>query len=215
MNLEDLLRDGASSLDVHLTDRQIERSFLVMNELLKWNRKINLTSITDRAQVVVKHFLDSLAVVPHIPEHATILDIGSGGGFPVLPVAIARPDVTAVSVDSVEKKIFFQRQACRVAGVDNVTPVHARGETLVGRYPAHFDIVVSRAFSDIPLFLSMAIPVLRAGGMAIAMKGARGKEEAVEAERYLPEGVTLQEFHEFELPAAGGSRAILKYIKHS
>ena len=213
MKLHELLQTEAAALGVPLGDDVVRRFLLFMDELLKWNRKVNLTAICEPREVVVKHFLDSLTVVPLIPPGAFLLDLGSGGGFPVIPVALVRPDVRAVSVDSVEKKIFFQRQACRVVGVNNVEAVHLRGEELGRKYPAAFDVGVSRAFSDIPSFLAMIGPAVRPGGTAIAMKGRRGAEEAAASAGLLPGGFTLTREIDFTLPNDGGSRTVIMYVK--
>jgi 16S rRNA (guanine527-N7)-methyltransferase len=123
--LHDMLLNGAAESGVSLTERHIDGLLLLMLQLRKWNRKFNLTAITKEREIVVKHFLDSLTVVPLIPEGSRVLDIGSGGGFPAIPLALVRSDLDVTSVDAAEKKIFFQRHAVRLLGIERFTALHA------------------------------------------------------------------------------------------
>lgn len=123
-----ILQEGAAELGVAISDELLASFSLLANELQKWNRKINLTAITGDEEIALKHFVDSLALCRLVSGDDELLDLGSGGGFPVLPLALVFPDLTAVSVDAVEKKIIFQRHAARLLGCRRFEAVHARGE---------------------------------------------------------------------------------------
>lgn len=206
----ELLRTGAAELGVPLTSAELGQFNLLAAELKKWNRKINLTAIKDDAAIVVKHFLDSLTLLKVVPGKGSLLDIGSGGGFPAIPLKIMRHGLHVTSVDAVEKKVIFQRHAGRTLHLHGFDAIHARGEELAGKYAGHFDWVVSRAFSDIPTFVRMALPLLKDTGKMVAMKGKGGKVEAHGAEKSLAEmGVKVCEAVEFRLPISGDSRCLV------
>lgn len=205
-----LLMQGAHALGVVLSadDAELFRRFA--EELVKWSRKINLTAITTEAEIVVKHFLDSLTLLQVVGDAGRLADIGAGAGFPSIPVKIVRPRLVVVSVDAVEKKVVFQRHAARILGLEGIEAIHARGEKLAEGLSCSFDWVVSRAFSDIPAFARMALPLLAPGGSIIAMKGRGGREEAERAEPLIADmGVRIAEIREFELPISGDRRSLI------
>ena len=143
-------------------------------------------------------------------EH--IVDLGSGGGFPGLPLKIARPALSVVSVDSVAKKIAFQRHAARLFGLQGFSPLHLRAEALpeLPGYAGSFDVVVSRAFAALPVFAALALPCLQPQVRIVAMKGAEGERELAEAGGELAElGLTCTEVRQLQLPASGARRSLL------
>jgi 16S rRNA (guanine527-N7)-methyltransferase len=211
---KDLLATGARELGVELSPGQLASLNQFAEELKKWNRKINLTAIDDDEGIAVKHFVDSLSLLKVIGGNGRMLDIGSGGGFPCIPVRIALPELEIVSVDAVVKKISFQKQAARLLKLDRFEAIHVRAETLAEQYAASFDYVVSRAFSDIPSFVAMALPVLKPGGRIIAMKGRNTAEEIAAAHEALASlGVMVQKVTEFPLPCSGDARALVELAR--
>jgi len=184
----------------------------LLDELLRWNRTHNLTAITDPVEGIEKHLVDSLTLLPLLAGYERLLDLGSGGGFPGLPLKIARPDLSIVSVDSVAKKINFQRHAVRLLGLRGFEPLHARAESL-SEFPGYsggFDVVVSRAFASLPVFASLALPCLQPRGRILAMKGAEGERELMEAESELASyGLFCTDLQQLRLPASGALRCLL------
>jgi 16S rRNA (guanine527-N7)-methyltransferase len=142
----DLLRTCAAELSIALGPEQLSAFASLYTELQKWNRKINLTAIRDERNIVLKHFIDSLTLLGLLDGVHAVLDLGSGGGFPILPLKIMVPELAAVSVDAVEKKILFQRHAARLLGLREFSALHVRGEHLKQDFADSFDCVVSRAF---------------------------------------------------------------------
>jgi 16S rRNA (guanine527-N7)-methyltransferase len=206
----ELLAKGAAELGVPLTDFQLDKFRTLALELQKWNNKINLTAVTADEQIVVKHFLDSLTLRQVVGETGRLLDLGSGGGFPALPLKIVLTKLEVVSVDAVEKKIMFQRHMGRLLDLRGFTAVHERGERLVHDYPGNFDWVVSRAFADIASFVRLALPLLKEDGRIVAMKGSRGAEEAAAAEpALLAMGFSVLQAKEFRLPLSGDARCLV------
>ncbi|QWV93338.1 16S rRNA (guanine(527)-N(7))-methyltransferase RsmG [Geomonas oryzisoli] len=211
---KDLLKKGASELGLELTPAQLNALDLFAEELKKWNRKINLTAITDDEGIAVKHLVDSLSLLKAVHGPGRMLDIGSGGGFPGIPVKVVQPDLEIVSVDAVVKKISFQKQAVRLLNLVGFDALHVRAETLAAQYAGHFDWVVSRAFSDIPSFVAMALPVLKDGGRIVAMKGKSVAEEVTAAEAELEKlGARVECRHDFTLPGSGDARSLVILVK--
>ena len=204
------LVQGARELGVELTSAELGKFYHFAAELKKWARKINLTAITADEEIAVKHFLDSLTLLKVVTGHGRLLDIGSGGGFPSIPVKIACHGLKVVSVDAVEKKVIFQRHAARLLGLHDFEALHARGEELSGQYAGYFDWVVSRAFSDIPTFVRIALPLLKENGKIVAMKGRGGREEAhLVSASFVELGVKVTDVMEFRLPISGDARSLI------
>ena len=166
-------------MGLQLSAGVIEREKSFIDELLRWNQRINLTSIRTYDEAVEKHLLDSLLLLAHLDGVGDLLDMGSGGGLPGIPLAIADSTLNVVSVDSVGKKINFQKHIKRLLQLDNLTALNSRIEdlekTVLGQ--RKYDLVVSRAFSSLEVFLGYAAPWLKPGGRLIAMKGPEGRGE--------------------------------------
>jgi len=209
-SLREMLSAGAGELGLTLAPTNIDRLLLLVTELRKWNRVINLTTITSEQEIIVKHLLDSLTVVPLIPNGARVLDLGSGGGFPGVPLALVRPDLCVTSVDATLKKIHFQRHIVRLLGLANLNPLHARGELLAGNHAGRFDVILSRAFSSLPDFVAPAQPLLASDGIIIAMKGKNGEEEAAATGLFLEKRrLALREVHRLRLPFSNDQRTLV------
>jgi 16S rRNA (guanine527-N7)-methyltransferase len=210
VQMKDLLLQCGHQLGLELTPNAVGKFNEFSAELKKWNKKINLTSITDDRDIVLKHFVDSLVLIKLIGGTGSLLDIGSGGGFPAIPVKIMLPGLSVVSVDAVEKKVLFQRHMARILGLKDFSAIHARGEELAKKYAGHFDYIVSRAFSDIPTFVRIALPLLKDNGRIVAMKGKRGSEEAAAAAvQCSTMGVKITGLHDFRLPVSGEFRCLV------
>ncbi len=173
----DPLAAGAAALGVPLDATQLAQLETFVALLAKWNKTYNLTAIRDTPRMVTHHLLDALAVLPHLPMRSgqRVLDVGSGGGIPGIPLAIARPDWHVVTVDSNHKKVAFMTQAAIELKLANVEAHAVRVEDLVPAAP--FDIVISRAFSDLATFASTSARHLAPAGVLAAMKGVHPDEE--------------------------------------
>lgn len=170
-----LLDRGLAELNLNLPPEDRAKLLAFASLLGKWNRVYNLTAIRSPEQAITHHLLDSLVVLPHLSGFNRIADIGSGGGLPGIPLAIARPDLQIVSIETVGKKSSFQQQAKIELGLSNFTPQHARVEDV---QPAEaFDAVISRAFSDVSDFVRLTRHLLKPGGRFVAMKGVYPQDE--------------------------------------
>ena len=158
-------------MGMSLSEEQINSFELFAAELKKWNRKVNLTSICKDVDIAVKHIIDSLVFAACVNDGEHVLDIGSGAGMPAIPLKIANPEARVVSVDAVGKKILFQRHVARMLGLKDFEALHTRVEDLHATHACRFDVITSRAFSRMELFVALAAPLLKSGGRIIAMKG--------------------------------------------
>ena len=176
---QSFIADGARKLGVEI-DAGITTQFSIhASELIKWNRKLNLTSITHPKDLAVKHFLDSLAPAHFIPDNARMLDIGSGGGFPGIPLKILNPSLKVMLIDGTRKKVNFLKHALRTLKLESIEAHQIRAENLHAdpAYVNLFDVIISRALSPLKLFVKMALPLLAQQGIIMAMKGEVNPEE--------------------------------------
>lgn len=196
------LQRGAVELGVALDERAVARLVAYAALLDKWNRVYNLTAIREEAKLVTHHLLDSLAVLPHLPA-GRLLDVGSGGGLPGIPVAIAQPERRVTLLDSNHKKGTFLRQAVMELELGNVDVAVERIED--HRPPQAYDAVISRAFSDLADFVNLAGASAAAHGSLIAMKGVHPHEEIAR----LPASWSVNRVVELQVPRLDASRRLL------
>ena len=178
----DLIIEGAATFDIDLNHSQTRQFAVHATELVRWNRKINLTAITDPFEVAIKHFLDSLPAARFLPKDATLLDIGSGGGFPGLALKILMPSLSITLIDASRKKVSFLKHVIRTLKLDNIEALHIRAEDLAGDplYRNRFNVIISRAVSSLELFCRLALPFLIDEGSMLALKGDVGIDEIKE-----------------------------------
>ncbi len=208
--LAGILTEGFAEMGLLVSGDQLASCLLLAAELKKWNRRVNLTAITDDRGIAAKHLIDSCMLASTLPERGQLLDIGSGAGFPAIPIALFRPDMSVVSIDAVAKKISFQRHAARLLGLKNVEAVHVRAEDLARSRPHSFDLVVSRAFSRIDLFVELGAPLMKRGGCLVAMKGPATGDELDAAGRVLEQnGLICTETTHYCLPFGSGDRSLI------
>jgi len=169
------LKTGAQKLGIDLSPTQLEQFSLYYHELIEWNKKINLTSITDPQDAQIKHFLDSLSLLLALKQplgDCSFIDIGSGGGFPGLPLKIAFPDIHIVLLEATAKKASFLRHVSQQLGLENVEVVGQRAETAAhnDQYRQRFDYAVCRAVAPLASLAELALPLCSIGGCFIALK---------------------------------------------
>lgn len=210
-----LLDEGARSMGMELDRSQIAQFAAHATELMTWNRTTNLTAITDPVEIAVKHFLDTLPVSSLLPSGSRLLDIGSGGGFPGIPLKILRPDLHVFLIDASRKKVSFQKHIISMLGLKDVETRHARAEELKEELrpeSRRYDVIVSKAVSRLDRFLDQAVPLLGRPGMLIAMKG-RSVDTEVEAarSRIEAEGLSLST-KKYRLPYIDIERCLIILI---
>jgi 16S rRNA (guanine527-N7)-methyltransferase len=203
--------DGARKLGIEIDEGATALFSIHATELIKWNRKMNLTSITQPGDIAVKHFLDSLPPAQIIPQNARLLDIGSGGGFPGIPLKILKPSISVLLIDGVRKKVNFLKQIIRILKLENIEALQIRAENLLKapECTSYFDVIVSRALSGLKPFVKSALPLLAKHGTVIGMKGEVEQKE-LDAVRFdvLGDGYSLSVRH-YKLPSIEARRSII------
>lgn len=201
-----------------LTDGQLGQLDQYARLLVEWNEKINLTAITDRQEIAVKHFLDSLSLLHFVPpeQNAVVLDVGSGAGFPGMVLRIARPDLRLTCMDGTQKRIHFLSELAAALGLQEVVCLHARAEE-AGRDPAlreTFDYVTARAVANLHALVEYCLPFVKPGGKFVAMKGPDGATEADKAAKAIQTlGGEIRGVHTFTLPGTDFSRTLIEVAK--
>jgi 16S rRNA (guanine527-N7)-methyltransferase len=211
--LKQILKAGGAALRLDIGDKAISLFLNYLEELTEWNKKINLTSVTGDRDIIIRHFLDSLILTPLLVNQKNLLDIGSGAGFPGIPLKIILPDLKVTLMDSINKKVVFMRHIIRTLGLKNIEAIQARAEDkeTIRKFVACFDVVTSRAFAELGKFLESASPYAKKGGMLLALKGPKGSEE-VKALKQLND-IEYIEAREVRLPFSDVTTTILVFRK--
>ncbi len=207
----EILREGAFLLGVELSPVMEGLFMRYLSELKVWNKKINLTSLRDDRDIVIGHFLDSISAARFVPAPSRVLDIGSGAGFPGIPIKIVSPSVEVTLLDSAHKKVMFMREVIRALGLADAEAVWGRAEddrNGIGR--RSFDRVITRAVGPIPDILRLSEPYLAPGGRVILMRGQRGGDEWEAAAGEVTKEFRLAGRSDFTLPFGGQSRVIFE-----
>ena len=168
---------------LELTDRQKEQFELYAKMLVEWNEKMNLTSITDEEGIYMKHFYDSLVPSFDIEIKGSLCDVGSGAGFPSIPLKIMYPDLKVTIIETLGKRVTFLNELAKTLGIE-INAIHARAEECSDLRET-FDFVTARAVANMPLLCELCIPLVRVGGKFIVMKGLSGKEELNDSKKAL------------------------------
>ncbi|MCA2002145.1 MAG: 16S rRNA (guanine(527)-N(7))-methyltransferase RsmG [Chloroflexi bacterium] len=212
--MDALVRDALSLFNVHLTGRHILALAAYERELLEWNQKFNLTAIRDAESIRVKHFLDSFSCVlawKAVPPQR-LIDVGTGAGFPGIPLKILYPSMQLTLVESVGKKAKFCQHIVDTLGLEHVTVVHARAEDL-GQKAEHregYDWAVARAVANLNALCECLLPLVKVGGTALAQKGESGPAEAQSAEKAMKLlGGKLRKLIPVNLPGVADDRYLL------
>lgn len=184
-----LLKSCCEQMQIPLSQEMTEQFMTYMSLLLEWNEKMNLTAITEEREVILKHFVDCLSLVSYleVTDETKIIDVGTGAGFPGLPVKIACPNVSMTLLDSLQKRIGFLEEAIKEMGLNNVECVHSRAED-GGQNPLYrekFDYCISRAVANLAVLSEYCLPFVKIGGTLAALKGPDASAEILEAESAL------------------------------
>lgn len=177
--LQEYFKKLAKDINVEVNDDEINKFSFYMDLLLEWNEKINLTAITEKNEIILKHFIDSLTIYKYIKENDKIADVGTGAGFPGIPLAIMKNKNEVILVDSLNKRINFLNEVIQKIELENVIAIHSRAEDLGKdeKYREKFDIVTSRAVANLTVLVEYLLPLVDVGGYCICMKGPNIEEE--------------------------------------
>lgn len=212
MTSRELLRTGAETIGIDLSIEYIDAFFIYFAELEKWNKKINLTNIREEQDIVIKHGLDSLAYIKGFtPSRGLrLLDIGSGAGFPALPIKIIHPEIAVTLVESVKKKASFLRHIIRTLKLNSVEVIDSRTDQLSDSFHTAFDVVTARAFAGMASVLSAGSPFLKQDGLLVLSKGP---EETICEHELARFGFALENQIALTLPHSNYKRTIWVFRK--
>lgn len=209
MNSEEILAQGALELGIELSEEETRLFMRYLDMITLWNRKINLTSLKDEKDIIITHFLDSISASSFIDPGSRVLDIGSGAGFPGIPIKIVCRGVRLTLIDSVQKKVIFMKELIRDLRLGETSAVWGRAEDKDnGIKRGSFDCVISRAVGGISDMLDLSAPYLARGGKIVLMRGRRGEKELEKADKGIENRFRVAERKVLKLPYGGQTRVI-------
>ena len=188
MNIEEFKKiflEEANKNNIKVNDEQIENLYKYMVGIIEWNDKVNVTAIVEERLFIVKHFIDSLLINHYLQGKERIIDIGTGGGFPGIPLKILNKEMKFTLIDSVNKKLNVIRDLSEKIDLENLEVIHTRAEDLANKkdYRECYDVATTRAVSNLSTILEYMLPFVKVGGIAVCMKGPNYKEELNEAKK--------------------------------
>ena len=215
-----LIEESLQELGINISDKDTDMFAIHASEMLHWNRRMNLTAITDPKEVALKHFIDAVVPVSMISPDCSMLDIGSGGGFPGLPLKIVMPSINATLVDGSRKKVSFLNHVIRKLKLKNIEAFHIRAEEIENdmQLKNKVDVILSRALSSLKKYFQLALPLVAKDGTIIALKGKMEQKEVDSLCLFLKKTLPLSGknsinydlmFKEYMLPGIGAKRTII------
>ncbi len=207
-----IMLEYGKEINIMFTEEQLQKFYNYMNILLEWNQKMNLTAIVDPKEIIIKHFIDSLTCVKYINQNKKVIDIGTGAGFPGIPIKIIRKDLEITLLDSLNKRIQFLNEVIKYLKLESIETTHARVEEYAKnkKYRESYDIVTSRAVANLTTLSEYMLPLVKVNGIAICMKGSDIKEEILKSEKAINVlGGKIKKTDEFELPKTDYKRNII------
>ena len=208
------LKTYLESKKIEYNPQILDKFNLYYDLLIEWNNKFNLTAITDKKEVEIKHFIDSLTALDYIKDNSLICDIGAGAGFPSIPLAIMLPNSKFTLVDSLNKRVNFLNEVVNKLELTNCTCIHSRIEDFAIKNKEKYDIALARAVAPLNILLEYTMPILKINGILLSHKGSNINEEIKEAENASKTlNCKINNKYELSLPN-GDYRCLIEYIKY-
>ncbi len=206
-----IIIEGALGFDIRIDQDQAGLFATHARELFFWNKKINLTAIKDPREIAIKHFIDSVIAAKFLPSSGNLIDIGSGGGFPAIPLKIINPGIDMVLIDKVRKKVSFIKHIIRTLKLNKIEAMHIKAEDMArsGEFSGFFHVAICRALTGIEDFFEIARPFVRPGGKLIAMKGKISHNDRKGMENIKNQGIVLRA-DKYLLPFVNAKRSIIE-----
>mgnify|MGYP003380260213 FL=1 len=207
-------------ISIEFSNIQIEKFYKYMNLLIEWNEKINLTAITEPKEIIIKHFIDSLTVLKDIKGKNTLVDVGTGAGFPGIPLKIMDEEIKITLLDSLNKRINFLNEVINQLDLKNIETIHSRVEEAGKnkKYRESFDISTARAVANLATLSEYMLPLVKVGGKSICMKGSEVSEELKNSKKAISIlGGEIESIDNFKLPKSDMMRniVIIKKVKNT
>lgn len=206
------MQENSKVLGFNFSVEQLEKFYKYMNLLIEWNEKMNLTAITEPNDIILKHFIDSITINKYIENSVKVVDVGTGAGFPGIPLSIIRPDLQITLVDSLNKRLIFLQEVKNELELNNVDIVHARAEEFGQnkKYRETFDIATSRAVANLSTLSEYLVPLVKIKGKCVCMKASDAEEEIKQAENAVNIlGGKIVKVEKFNLPNSDIGRTII------
>ena len=206
------LKNTGIKIGIEINDEETRKFYKYMELLLEWNNKMNLTAITDPNDIILKHFIDSVIIEKYLEQDNKLIDVGTGAGFPGVPISIIRNDLQITLMDSLNKRIKFLDEDVEKNKLINVDTVHSRAEELARDkdFREKFDVATSRAVASLNVLLEYMIPFIKVGGYCICMKGTNIDEEVNNAQKALDLlKCKIEKIDKFVLPGSDYGRSII------
>lgn len=212
--------DLANKIDIKLNNDEVQQFYEYMNLLISWNEKINLTAITEPNEIILKHFIDCILIHKYVKDFSNIIDVGTGAGFPGIPLSIVNNKCKVILMDSLNKRIKFLDEVSNKLNCKNIDTIHARAEELARdkEYRENFDCATSRAVASLNVLLEYMLPFVKVNGYCICMKGSNIEEEIENAKKAVDIlGGKIENVITYKLPDSdvGRSVVIIKKIKQT
>ena len=204
--------EKSRDLDVRFSVEQIDKFYKYMNLLIEWNEKINLTAIIEPSEIILKHFIDSITILKELKDGSTVVDVGTGAGFPGIPLSIMNSTLKITLVDSLNKRLIFLQEVIKELKLENVELIHSRAEEFGQnkKYREKFDISTSRAVANLSTLSEYLLPLVKVNGKVISMKAGNAQEEINTAQKAIKTlGGKIEHIEEFNLPSSDIGRTII------
>ncbi|KXS44069.1 MULTISPECIES: 16S rRNA (guanine(527)-N(7))-methyltransferase RsmG [unclassified Candidatus Frackibacter] len=214
METKELLVTGSNKLGLELSEKQVNQFLTYIDVLKEWNKKMNLTAIDTSREIVIKHFLDSISCmkVIDLSPGAKVIDVGTGAGFPGIPLKILNPEIELSLLDSTNKRITFLKNLSRELNLSNIEFIHGRAEDYGqdSDYREQYDLVVARAVASLNVLCEYTVPFLKSSGQFISQKGAEAKNEVIEAQSAIEAlGAEFYDLVSIDLPYTEAERNLV------
>ncbi len=209
-DFEKIFFQEVEKIDEKINVSQIKKFYQYMNLLKEWNKKINLTAIVEEKEIITKHFIDSLTINKYLNKENNIIDVGTGAGFPGIPIKIINENLEVDLLDSLNKRINFLNEVIKECHIEKINTIHSRIEDFAIKNREKYDVATSRAVARMSVLLEYLLPVVKKDGICICMKSNKADEEIKEAKKALEIlGGKIEKIEKFNLPGTDYERSII------